>query len=162
MDIVTSLVDRGHEVQRQLTVLQGLIGEKREKFHDLTIQHGNQKKKYDAALFHVEQEAAPLAQEIKGYRDEMRKHSSKLYELDILKRHLDILLAKTQREMKAYIGSSSEPDEFLQSKNSKTYRDYYQKKLHELELQVRGHSERLQDVKVGEVVVSTSTTFHIF
>ena len=52
-----------------------------------------------------------------------------------------------QNEMKSYIGST-ESDDFLKSKGSKSYRDYYLKKLHELEMQNKNYSERLQDVNV--------------
>ena len=50
--------------------------------------------------------------------------------------------------MKAYIGST-EVDEFLKLKGYKSYRDYYNKKLNELEHAVKDAKEELLNINVN-------------
>jgi hypothetical protein len=50
--------------------------------------------------------------------------------------------------MKYYIGAI-DVDDFLKSKNSKSYRDYYIKCIHDLEANVKAQKMRLGQIKVG-------------
>ncbi|RKP19471.1 hypothetical protein ROZALSC1DRAFT_22266, partial [Rozella allomycis CSF55] len=148
---LSKVLDEIQNETNHLLTKKSDLGSIKNNFSQLSSNYKAKKKAFDLAMAHLESEASPIEQELKSQRKDINDFESQIFETNLKLNHLEILsdqVIKVQYEMKAYVGASfPSVDSILNKNNCKTYRELYQKTIHELEMEIETKKDKYQQIR---------------